>query len=445
MKNSRNILVNKKVVKHKREVQMKTHETNIMKTFKSISSKGLFGRIAATVLLMLSFGVAPPLAHAAVSGNATIFNEATVSYVSAAITYTASADVSVTVSTLAANPTVTVDSTAQTVAATANAVYNYTLRSNANGIDTYTLSLASVDAGVSASTDVIAASSTLWGGVVLSSAAGTINVPGGSTTGLANGDTVELDVGGVPNRYTVTITAAGNAESSGVPEVEATLTLAIIGASPAITGGNVAVGDQVGQYAVTTLTQTAGTPTVAGVDGTHTNNLTTTSTATLADNVTQATYTTSAGDGNETITTVNSPNVTILKESQNFTTTSGFVSDGSTTAKPGEVIEYRITITNANATTATTSVFLTDDIPAYTTILTGAYGGNDVSVTFNDASVPSTTTTTHQVAALADQADLAAGTLTVTVGSGAGDASVPTGGTLDALDSAVVLYRVTVQ
>ncbi len=419
-----------------------------MRTPNTHSREGLIGRVVTAALLVLSLWVTAPLAQAATSGNATIFNESTVSYTSGTSTLTASADVSVTVVTLAANPTVTVDSTAQSVAAGANAVYSYTIRSNANGVDTYNLSLASVDANVSASSDTIAASTTLWGGIVLSSGAGTINLPGGSTAGLANGDTVELTVAGSPERYTVTITTAGTPESSGVPEVQATLTLAPVGASPAITAANVVAGTQVGEYSVTTLTQTAGTPSTPGTDGTHTNNLTVTSTATLADNVTTASYTTSAGDGNETITTVSSPQVTILKESRNVTTGSAFVSDGSTTAKPAEVIEYRITVTNTHGTASTTNVYLTDVIPTYTAIATGVYNGgaDDVQIDYTDADAgPSTTTTYHTAASDGDQAATAAGTLTVTVGAGAGDAGVPTGGTLDAGDSAVVLYRVTVQ
>ena len=422
-----------------------------MKTFSQINPSGVIGRIATTILLMLSLGVASPLVHAATSGNATIFNESTVSYTSGAATLTASADVSVTVITLAANPTVTVDTAAQSVAAGANAVYNYTIRSNANGIDTYNLSLASGDANVSASTDTIAASTSLWGGVVLSSGAGTINLPGGSTTGLALNDTVEVfnsTTAGM-ERYTVTGIAAGNAESSGTPETEAVLTLTPVGASPAI-AGDVASGTQIGQYTVTTLTQTAGTPTTAGTDGTHTNNLTLTSTATLADNATTASYTTSAGDGNETITTVSSPQVTILKESRNVTTGSAFVSDGSTTAKPGEVIEYRITVTNTHATASTTNVYLTDIIPTYTAINTAvaAYGGNDVQITYTDVAGAGANnySVTQTIANDVDQAEeIPAGTLQVTVGDGAGDAGVPTGGTLDAGDFTVVLYQVTVQ
>lgn len=417
-----------------------------MKTATARSPGGQARRIATAILLFFSLAVAAPFAQAATSGNATIYNESTVSYTSGTSTLSATADVSVTVITLAANPTVTVDTTAQTVAAGATATYHYTIRSNANGIDTYNLSMSSVDANVSASTDTIAASTQLWGGIVLGSGAGTISLPGGSTTGLAVNDTVELTVAGNPERYTVSAITAGNAQSSGTAEVQASLTLAPVGASPAITGANVAVGAQVGQYRDIQFDQQAGTPTTAGTDGTHTNNLTVTSTATLADNATTASYTTSAGDSNETITTVSSPAVTIVKESRNVTTGSAFAAAG-TTAKPGEVIEYRITVTNTHATASTTNVYLTDAIPTYTTIATGAYnaGADDVQIDFNDSSVPSTTTSYATVAVDGDQAEVAGGVLTATVGSGAGDASVPTGGTLDAGDSAVVYFRVTVQ
>jgi uncharacterized repeat protein (TIGR01451 family) len=354
-------------------------------------------------------------------------------------------------------PTVTVDFTALTVAATADAVYNYTLRSNANGVDTYDLALVSTDVGVSASTDTIAASSILWGGIVLSSGVGTINVPGGSTSGLAVNDTVELTVNTVAGeRYTVTNIVAGSAEISGTAETVATITLVPIAPTvTTITAGNVVAGIQVGEYAVTTLTQAAGTESVAGTDGTHTNALTVdTNATTLAGAI--VSYTTIAGDSNETITTVSTPAVTILKESRNFSTTTAWVSDGSTVAKPGEVIEYRITVTNTHTTQSATVVFITDDIPAYTAVTPGGYafaapaGANpsDVQIDFTDNSAGPATTTVYAIVTgggALDQAEVAAGTLTATVGSGAADATVPTGGTLDALDSAVVYFRVTVQ
>jgi uncharacterized repeat protein (TIGR01451 family) len=413
--------------------------------------EGLFGRALTTALLFLSLAVAAPFAQAATSGNATIFNEATVSYTSGGSTLTASDDISVTVITLAAAPSISVNTTAQTVDGGANALYNYTVRSNANGVDDYSLSLASVDnAFVSASTDAgVPASVNLWGGIVLSSGAGTINLPGGSTTGLANGDTVELTVAGNPEQYTVTITNAGSAEASGSAEVEAVLTLAPIGGSPAITGANVVVGAQVGEYTGFTLTQTAGTPNTPGTDGTHTNNISGSTTATDALGAV-VNYTTSAAGLNETITTVNSPAITIAKLWRNVTTGTTFGAPGAG-AKPGEVIEYQITVTGDPGATVT-DVYLTDIIPNYTAINTGIvaapYSGADVYITYTDVAGAGANdyTTTATIANDGDQAEeIPAGTLQVTVGDGAGDAGVPTGGTLDAGDIAVVIFQVTVQ
>ena len=305
-----------------------------------------------------------------------------------------------------------------------------------------------MDANVSASGNAgVPASVNLWGGIVLSSAAGTINLPGGSTTGLANGNTVELTVAGNPERYTVTITAAGNAESSGTPEVEATLTLAPVGASPAITAGNVVVGTQVGEYSAFTLTQTAGTPTTPGTDGTHTNNISGSTTATDAGNAV-VNYTTSSGSGNETITTVNSPAITITKLWRNVTTGTTFGAPGAG-AKPGEVIEYQITVTGDPGATVT-NVYLTDIIPTYTAILTGQYnaGAADVQIDYTDVAGAGANSYNNfgTIANDGDQAEeIPAGTLQVTVGDGASDAGVPTGGSLDAGDIAVVLFQVTVQ
>lgn len=431
---------------------MKTHEVNIMKTLEPRSSKGPVGRIAAAILLMLAFGVAPPLAHA-VSGNATIFNEATVTYTSGAATLTASDDVTVLVTTLATAPDFGLDTTtnpaAQTVDAGADATYDYTLTSNANGTDTYNLSLASVDnAFVSASTDAgVPATMTLWGGIVVDVPANnTIDLPGGSISGdlTAGVSVVVLDIGGTDETYTVATVTPGNAQTT-VPtdEVYDRITLTPIGASPAVTNINVLAGDQIGEQGTFTLTQTAGTPNTPGTDGTHTNTITSITTAVT---VTGGAVTVTNNDGGLTVTTVNSPAVTILKESRNVTAAGAFAAAG-TTAKPGEVIEYRITVTG-DPGASITNVFLTDVIPDYTAILTGAYGGNDVQVDFTDVATAGALdySTTFTVANDGDEAETAAGSLTVTFGIGAGDADpgASVGGTLNAADFAEVYFRVTV-
>ena len=409
--------------------QSNTQKENVM-TRKQHSLTGpgraILGALALVVLF--AFG-APQAAQASTSANATIFNQVEVSYTSGSNTLTAQADVSVTVATLAAAPTVYVDTTAQTTTAGSTVTYTYTVRSNSNGPDTYTTAAPdSADTNISASIDTTPAAVTLWGGITLSAGAGFINLPGGSTTDLADSDTVELTVGGATHRYTVTITTAGNGASDGTPEVLAKVSLAPIGGAPAITALNVTAGTQVGQYKTTTMDQTAGTPTTAGTDGTHTTNLTLTTTATDgADAV--VTYTTKAADSNQVITTVSSPEVTITKTAD------------VANAKPGETITYTVTVTNTHASAAATLVTVTDAVPAYTSMVVTS--GNFATATLNGGTAVDISTAVDD-----ENTDVVAGSL---VGSainfylGAGqDGTAETGGTLNASDVVVITYQVTV-
>ncbi len=383
---------------------------------------------ALALVVLFAFGT-PQTAQASTSANATIFNQVEVSYTSGTTTLTAQADFTVTVATLPAAPTVYVDTTAQTTTAGGTVTYTYTVRSNSNGPDTYTAAAPnSVDASISASTDTTPTPVTLWGGIVLGSGAGVINLPGCSTTGQADKDTVELMVGGATHRYTVTSITAGSGASAGTPEVLATVALTPIGGAPAITGGNVAAGTQVGEYQTTSMDQTAGTPTNAGTDGTHTTNLTLTTTATnLAGSA--VTYTTSSGDSNEVTTTVSSPAVTITKSAD------------KTSAKPGETITYTVTVTNTHASAAATSVTVTDAVPAYTTMV--ATSGNFATATLNGAAAVNISTSADD-----ENADVVSGSLAgsaINFDLGAGQVgSTDTGGTLAAGDVVVITYQVTV-
>lgn len=391
--------------------------------------------ILTAALLIATVAIAFPItSYASTSANATIFNQVEVSYTSGSTTVTAKADATVTVATLAAAPTVTVDTTAQSTTAGSDVTYTYTVRSNSNGPDTYTFSApASADTDITASSDTTPAAVTLWGGIVLSSGGGVINLPGGSTTGLADNDTVELTVGGATHRYTVTINEAGNGASDGVPELLAEVALAPIGTATAITAANVTAGTQVGEYQTTTMVQTAGTPDAAGTDGTHVTTQTLTTTATdITD--TAVTYTTIVGDGNVVTTTVSSPAVTITKAAD------------VASAKPGETITYTVTVTNTHATAAATSVTVTDALPAYTTMVSTGTGG----VNFATAKLNAAAAVDITKAVDTENAGVASGSFDGSainfylgagqVGSGAGT----TGGTLAAGDVVVLTYKVTV-
>lgn len=404
--------------KRKSETQTDIHKENIM-TGKKLQLTGpartILGALALVVLF--AFG-APQAAQASTSANATIFNQVTVSYQSGTNVLTAKKDVSVTVATLAAKPAVYVNTTTQTTTAGGDVTYTYTVRSNSNGPDTYTLTtpVTSTDSNISAPGNSTPTTSiALWGGIVVSSGIGTISLPGGSTTGLAVNDTVELTVGGVTHRYTVSNISAGNAQSDGVAEVLAVVTLTpfTAGTDPAIKG-DVAAGTQVGQYKATvTLAQTAGTPSTAGTDGTHVTDLTFTTTATDLSNATLS-YTTAAADGNEVTTTVSSPSLEITKVADN------------TTPKPGETITYTITVKNTHATASVNNVTITDPVPNYTDYVNGSTRLNGITVAGDGATSP-----------------LIAG-LKIDTDSGR-TAGAAASGTLAAGETATITYQVTVQ
>jgi len=327
-------------------------------------------------LLAITSILLPAAAQAATSGNATIFNQATVTYdFLTQVGVTASGNVSVAVLTLAAAPTVTVDTAAQDTIQGGSVSYVYTVKANSNGPDTYTLttpvtSTDTASAFLSSSTNTPSVNSlTLFGGIVVSSGAGFINLPGGSVgANLATGNTVELLVGGTLQRYTVGVITPGNAATALLAETLDIVNLTPIAAAPAITAVNVVAATQVGQYSTLTNVQTAGNlddPTY--VTGTHTVNITLTTTATDAGNAV-VTYTTSSGASNQTITTVSAPAITVVK-----------VSDVAS-AKPGETITYTITVTNTSATTPVSNATITDAVPVYTSYVASSTRLNGITV-----------------------------------------------------------------
>lgn len=335
----------------------------------STALKTVFGSLA--LLAFLAFAQ-PQAALAATSGGATIYNTVKVTYVSGSTSLFATANVSVTVNTLAALPTVT-NPANQTTVAGALVNYNYIIKSNSNGPDTYTTSLlANAPTGISAATGPsVTASVPLWGGIALGSGAGTITVPFGSTTGLTAGSsTVQIGA----NTYTVSVIAPGSAASTNgsgnlVPEAPVTLTLVPIGASTAITAGSVAPGTQVGEFKNTLVAAlTTGTPSTVGTDGTYSTTFSITTGALPA----ALTLPVPA-----VITTVSSPAVTITKTASPL----GNVN-------PGGTITYTITVTNTHASASATSVTVIDPVPAYTTYVASSTRLNTITVAGDGATSP---------------------------------------------------------
>src|SRR6266545_3133532 len=129
------------------------------------------GLILAT-LTMFAFALSQE-AQAATSGGATIYNTVKVTYQSGTgPVLFAAANVSVTVATVPTAPTVT-NPSGLAVIAGGTATYNYIVKSNSNGLDTYTTSaLTNTPTGVTAaSAPSVTANVQLWGGIALGSPA----------------------------------------------------------------------------------------------------------------------------------------------------------------------------------------------------------------------------------------------------------------------------------
>lgn len=337
-------------------------------------SSGFFrGALAVITLAALIAFALPQGAQAATSGGATIYNTVKVTYTSGSTTLFASANASVTVNTVGAAPTVT-NPAGQIVIAGATPSYNYLIRSNSNGPDTYNTS-AHVDAptNVGAATlPAMTASFTLWGGITVSAGGGFINVPFNTTAGLTAG-TSTVYVGAL-GQYTVTTITGGSAASTDasgnlIAEVPTKLTLTPIGAAPAITAVNAPVGTQVGEYksAAVTLSLTAGNPTIAGTDGTYASHFTITPVAAPSTPSTTVDVT----------TTVSSPKVTITK-----------TANPAVNVNPGGTITYTIIVTNTHPTAQVTGVTIIDPVPAYTTYNNGTTRLNGITVAGDGATSP---------------------------------------------------------
>ena len=341
----------------------------------STAIKTVFGSLALLAFLAFS---QPQAAQAATSGGATIYNTVKVTYLSGSTALFATANVSVTVNTLAALPTVT-NPANQTTVAGALVTYNYTIKSNSNGSDTYTTSLlANAAAGINGPTGpAVTGSVPLWGGIALGSGAGTITVPFGSTTGLVAGvpgvgSTVQI--GATANTYTVTAIAPGSAASTDgsgnlVPEAPATLALTPIGGSAPITNLSGLLGMQVGEFKSTlTVTLTTGTPTVVGTDGSYSTTFSVTTGALPA----VLTLPIPA-----VITTVASPAVTITK-------TASPVGN----VNPGGIITYTITVTNTHSISSVNLVSVIDPLPSYTTYVGNSTRLNTITVAGDGGTSP---------------------------------------------------------
>jgi hypothetical protein len=382
---------------------------------------------------------APKAEAATTSAGATVYNKVTVTYASGTVSgLTTSSSVSVTVTTLAAKPTITVDSQSASILSGATQLYTYTIKSNSNGTDVYTVS-KDASSGDSANMSTANADSlastpiTLWGGFAIgwgSDGTGTfITVPGGTTASTVNplalNSKLMLTVNGTANQtYNVQSITAGRPLTDTQTEVLDKVYLVPVNGS--IVLANVAAGTQVGEYKTFANTVTAGNvnidpATVAISDGTHVTQL---KVVTAATDINKAAITYITTNGSDVVTTtVLAPKLSILKESRNITANAAapFATSG-TTARPGEVVEYRITITNLHSSplAAIVGANVADTLPNYS-----AYSAGSTKISYNGGAA----------AALAD----GAGSTSPLAGSGYTLASSLAGG-----NTAVITYQATV-
>ncbi len=336
-------------------------------------------KLSVLPLFLLALLMLPVSASADVAGGTTIHNAATLTFDGGRV----SASVDVGVNTVAAAPTITVDSTADNAYPGEDRTYTYTIVNNANGSDSFSLKAESTDDKVNGPALKFPSGAenttlTLGGSVTnrASDAAGNVYIPAGSESNLAKDDTIVVDGVGT---YTIASISPGTpaktdaSNNTTTPEVPTVLTLTPVGAAPAIDTNTIPTGTQLGERITVSLTVTAGILTGEG-DGTHTVNLSGQTTATRSGSA--VTYATAQGDGNEVVVTVVTPQVTLTKEVKNFTAGEASFRTSGVLAQSGDTLEYRI-IAKPAAAGDLTSCVLADDLPEYTEYVTGTMTLND--------------------------------------------------------------------
>lgn len=327
------------------------------------------------LLLMAALSATPRLADANTASNTLIRNTATVNYKDAGGTaqtaITAQADVTVTL--VAAAPTLTAPADQNTSPGTP-VTYNYTITATANGLDTYNLTRTITEsAGITPGTSTVSIStpSVSLGATTVSTpvsilAAGitAISVPsdgvaGGGVNGIVAGDIVVI------NGATYTV-------SSVVDNATGTSTVNVTGNGTA--AGPLPYGTLIAEQQTFTVQVTPGTVT-ATTNQTVTVNLTATS---VADGTKAST--------DQTVTTVLVANLAVSKE----VSKDGIAWSAATTAAPGTLLYYRITVTNNGGANAT-SVVITDPMTTYTAYATGS-GKRATGAATSYAAAPTTLT-----------------------------------------------------
>lgn len=387
--------------------------------------------VAALAITALAAIGSPGTAEANSTANATILNVVRVDYkdISGQNSFAANASTIVTVNLVKAalnpsaaptgangNPLLSCLPAFDTASGTTISAL-YALTASANGQDTYKLSIANTPKNVN-NASVVYSTLTKDGVVaavapgtrVLGSAiptgvvsANTLQFPGGALAGFEIDDIVIVQTAAGKKAFLVTAVNPGAApifshtgdvaytDATGAfttPEVKGTLTLGAY-ADKTITlnstndttfggGGTAPVFDNplsaatlglpVGEMVLVKVSVAASTNTL--LDGTVDYILTSTDSALV--NPSTSTIACSVG-------TFKAPTLSIKKEVRNFSTdpTGDFIA--TATGNPGQILEYRVTVTNTGGQAA--QVTVADAVPSYTSLVThaGSYGSGSGS------------------------------------------------------------------
>lgn len=321
----------------------------------------LFHSLAIPIIgIALALFLTPTASLAATAAGAKISNTASVTW-SGAAAPVESLPVVVTVDLLATAPTVAYVSTSPgtTVGAGSAVTITYTVTSTANGADSYTLNLASVESSADLGAPTFAVGNpvnvSLGASMALSdvAASNSVVIPGlAADHGLAAGETVMI--GGTPYTINTVVEAGGNT----------TVTLYNFGtttdASVTMTAGN-----PIYEQRELTFDMTTGLFTGGSADETHTLTLTATSV-----------------DDNTKSGSVTDPTITVARATLTITK-----SANPMIAKPGETVTYTIIVTNGGTSSAA-NVTVTDAPPTFTSYVANSTTLNAVSIGTPDGGTP---------------------------------------------------------
>lgn len=315
--------------------------------------------------------------YASTGAQATIHSSAKLTYNGGS----AYASATVLVKLVAAPVEISVDTTTATVEAGQNVQFTYTFAAAANGKDTYTLATDNLlNDGVDTPTISFAGGTSLELGASIMSApmdaTNVLKIPAATEGMFDDNDIIRLSDGGgtYPGTYRVisrTSGAVATTDSNGntIPESPALITL------QTVTGAdltNVPAGVQIGEVKEVVVTITSGTVNGGSADPEHTINFSVTS-----DTDSSAKTVTDNGGNNEVVITVTVPSTLVFAKDVKLSSASDSTYASYMEANPGDVLTYRITVTN-NSAAIVTGAIVEDVIPNFTTYVINSIELNGV-------------------------------------------------------------------